>query len=373
MPAHLGPRGVLPAVLLVVAIAADAAGVPARGGAGNGEDVAAYLELVARYRRASERRGAVDELLGWSRESARDAARGLGAQGAPPVLRQAAMLLHGDAGILARRRGETELSEHHFRIGSTIIDGSSGGDPDHRASRWLLAIALFEASSGAVDDASAFLDQALERFPEDPQLLLVRGQIEEYLGTQPFRGWAPRRASLPGSRGGAEEAMRESSEMRAHLSEAEAHYRRALAVDPTLLDARLHLGRIQHVQGQLAEARESLEAVAGATPPEAGSVYLANLLLGGLEESTGELESAADRYRAAVDADPLSEVAVLALAHVTHRLGHRRESAEVVQALLSKRGSRPHTDGWWAFRMGPLADGDRVEPILREIRTEIAE
>lgn len=364
--------GVL-ALLLASVPAAEATPVPPRPEAAGTQDASAYLELIARYRREDERREAVRELVTWPRSSVRDAVRGLDSQSVPPVSRLAAMLLHGDAGILARWRGDAELSDLHFQAGLTIVGDLAGGDSERSARRWLLAIALFQASQGDVGSVTELLDQALDRFPDDPQLLLVSGQVAEYLATPEFRGWAPSRKLEAGRRRGSEEAMRQSSEMRARLSEAEADYRRALDADSSLLEARLHLGRVQHVRGQLSEARESLEAVSSAQPSDASLAYMANLLLGGVHESAGELERAAACYREAVETDPSSEVAVLALAHATHRLGRRPEAAEMVRTLLSKRGRRPHTDGWWAFRMGPFADGDRVEPILREIRAEIAE
>ena len=65
---------------------------------------------------------------------------------------------------------------------------------------------------------------------------------------------------------------------------------------------------------------------------------------------------------------------MLALAHATHRMGERRESADMVERHLSGRESLAlHPDGWWVFRMGPLGDGHRVERILGELREEVAE
>lgn len=358
---------------LAGAFAADAAGLSARWRAAGRQNAAGYVDVVESYRREGERRGAVGELIGWPRESVREAVRGLDPRSATPRWRLAAMLLHGDVGMLARQRGDVDLGAFHFQVGLTLAEAPFDGESERRARRWLLAIGLFEASEGAAGDATAFLDGALGRFPDDPQLLLARGQIEELLATPRFRGWAPSRTSGAGGRRHTEEGMRQSSEIRARLSEAETLYRRALAADPSLLEARLHLGRVQHVRGRIDEAQESLEAVLASARSETYLAYMANLLLGGLLESAGELERAAARYRDAIDADPQSEVAVLALAHITRRLGQRREAAEMVEALLSRRATRGHTDGWWAFRMGPLADGDQVQPILRALRAEIAE
>lgn len=110
-----------------------------------------------------------------------------------------------------------------------------------------------------------------------------------------------------------------------------------------------------------------------AQPQDGYLAYVANLLLGSLDESAGDLTGATADYRAAVDADPSSQVAVLALAHATRRLGQRRESAEIVERLLSRDEDPLQVDGWWVFRMGPFADEYRMEQILDELRAEITE
>ena len=339
-----------------------------------GENVPGYLDLIRLYRRDSDRDRAIARLLDWDRRSVR---RVMG--GADPGLRsvpldlQAATLLHGDAAILAYERGDASLGEFHLEWGLRLLSRASDDSTAvHWPQRWLLAIGLFHASSGALSDASAFLEEALDLLPDAPQLLLVLGQIEESLATRQFRGWAPRKKSEDRRRDGREKA-REGSTDQSLLRDAEAHYLRALAADPGLREARLHLGRVQQAQGKTREARESLEQVLAAQPGTYVE-YVANLLLGGLHEADGDLTRAAAHYRAAVTTDPRNQVAVLALAHATHRMGERHESAAIAERLLSRREDLAlHPDGWWVFRMGPLGDSYRAAQILDELREEVTE
>ncbi len=347
-------------------VATAAAGASRSGG------VADYLELIQRYRREPDRDRAVAELVSWDPGAVRRVVQEVELRASPLELR-AATLLHGDAGMLAYRRGDGGLGEFHLERGLRLL-GRARGDANALLwpHRWLLAIGIFHASGATPGDAIPFLKRALEVFPDDPQLLLVLGQVEENFATRGVRGWAPRKKRRDRRRD-ARYVMHGGSSGRSGLRDAEAHYLLALAANPELHEARLHLGRIRQVRGEVTRARESLEEVLAARPG-AYLVYVANLLLGGLDEAAGDLVSAAARYRAAVATDRGSQVAVLALAHVTHRMGRRGESADMVERLLSRRVRRSRQpDGWWRFRMGPLGDRHLVEGILAGLREEVTE
>ena len=72
--------------------------------------------------------------------------------------------------------------------------------------------------------------------------------------------WAPRKKRKDRRRD-ARYVMHGGSSDRSGLRDAEAHYLLALAADPELHEARLHLGRVRQVQGEITRARESLDNV----------------------------------------------------------------------------------------------------------------
>lgn len=100
--------------------------------------------------------------------------------------------------------------------------------------------------------------------------------------------------------------------------EAEAHYRRALALLPTHVDARINLGRLLHEQGRVEEAaseyRHALEV-------EAHPV--ASFNLGVALEDLGRIDAAVQAYQSAIAADPRCEDAYFNLARIYERQGDR--------------------------------------------------
>lgn len=343
---------------------AGATAVPAGTGA-------EYLDLVRRYRDEPGLEATLSELLSWDPGTVRRVVREVGL-GTTRQDHRAATLLHGEAAFLAYRRGEDALGEFHIKQGLELLEGTAGDVASESwTGRWLLAVGLFHASGGYPRDAIPFLEDAIKIAPDHPQLLLVLGQVEENLATRRIRGWAPRK--VQDSRRDVRYEMRRDSADGSLLRDAEAHLRRALALDPGLHEARLHLGRTLQARGSLSEARECLQAVAAAQPGEY-MAYVASLLLGGLAESAGDLVTAADHYREAVETDPRGQVAAIALAHVTHRQGSRGQSSRVVEDLLSRKARLVfQPDGWWRFRMGPLGDGPRLESLMAELRAEVAQ
>jgi len=91
-----------------------------------------------------------------------------------------------------------------------------------------------------------------------------------------------------------------TAEDRGDLAEAEALYRRALAVDPALAAAMTNLGNLRHRAGDAAEARGLYERALEHDPAQSEARYnLANLL-----DDTGETELAIAELRRVCQAAP---------------------------------------------------------------------
>lgn len=99
-------------------------------------------------------------------------------------------------------------------------------------------------------------------------------------------------------------------------------YRRALAADPSLLDARINLGRLLHDTGHLAEAERVYRAASGDSARDARLLYNLGVLLEDMERR----EEALTAYQAALGADPRFADCCYNLALLCESLGKPREA-----------------------------------------------
>ena len=110
----------------------------------------------------------------------------------------------------------------------------------------------------------------------------------------------------------------ESADARAAI----AAYRRALAEDGSLLEARINLGRLLHDSGRLAEAERVYREASEAGSDDAGLLYNMGVLL----EDMDRKEEALAAYEAALRADPRLADCCYNLALLCEALGRQREA-----------------------------------------------
>jgi tetratricopeptide (TPR) repeat protein len=140
----------------------------------------------------------------------------------------------------------------------------------------------------------------------------------------------------------------------------------AVAADPSLLDARIRLGRVSWRLGQTAEARSMLEEVL-TRGLDAKQVFLAHLFLGRIDEDARRFEDARAHYEAALDVDPRAQSARLALSHLRLRRGEAAGARAEVETALSSAGRRLQQDAFWVYPWGPAAGvTERLEALRRE-------
>jgi len=155
----------------------------------------------------------------------------------------------------------------HLQVASRILDPIRRL-PDHErfVRTWYLAAAGWMVEVD-IWRAGVVLKQALALFPESPDVWLAAGALDEQLAS-PDVQWTiarafPSRVSLPGSdpwvagdykdidRNKGFRILGRSKE----LERAESELRRAVALDASLVEARLRLGRVLLEEGRLTEAR----------------------------------------------------------------------------------------------------------------------
>jgi len=313
----------------------------------------AYESVVRRYA-AGDRQGAVANLADWPEGRLRDeftALRALvqaslacpGGCGAANVWQripiEAALMLHSDAA--QEVRGEGRLPRLH-ESAAVEIARLMKQDPSRRtfARRWYEAMAGLAQGENRWGEALEWAERGLEDFPDSAGMHLVLGSIEETLGAR--------------------------LGFRAHLERAERALRSAVAADPSLVEARLRLGRVCWRLGETTEARSFLQDVLD-REPERETALLAHLFLGRLDEDAGRLDEATQAYEAALALDPSAQAARIALSHVRLRRGDTASARAEAETALGFSGYRLRQDPFWLYPWGPsVGVEERLEALRRE-------
>ena len=188
-----------------------------------------------------------------------------------------------------------------------------------------------------------YLDEALDAFPNDAQVLLAAGSRQELNWLMSFSN-------------SQRDPLGEPPAVTRFLVDARGFLRRSLAADDTESEARLRLVRVLLALNELGEAAETF---AGYNWPAAGRgfEYLARLFEGDLHERRGDRAAAAKAYDRAIALVAVPQAARIARAHLAHSEGLRAEAAASVMRALSEPPTE--SDPWWWYIRGQawLFDG----------------
>jgi tetratricopeptide (TPR) repeat protein len=128
------------------------------------------------------------------------------------------------------------------------------------------------------------------------------------------------------------------------LNSARDRFTRALTDDPQLLDAALHLGRVEMLSGRDDRAESLFDRAASSSRPS--TIYLAELFAGSLDERRAQYYGAETKYRHALAVFPPAQAAPLSLAQLFERTGRGVEGREVIDEMLDRAGRERLTDPW---------------------------
>ena len=258
----------------------------------------------------------------------------------------------GDGGSLG-----IESVSLHWQIARMSV-GSMTPDPRQVpfVRDWYRA-ALAHEQGGELFDANQ-LRFGLRLFPDDPFVLLFAGCQHEAFAGPLFQAFARARRA-PGQDAGIKAPA-------AELAEAEGLFRRALAADPTLAEARIRLGRVLGLRGQPAEAvRELTRALEG--PLEPVLEYYGRLFLGAEHHAARRWAEARTAFARAAAVMPRSRVASLALAQVAREEGDRGVVTASLAQALQDLPEDQLSDPWWAYRR---AQGRHADVLLTALRRD---
>lgn len=246
----------------------------------------------------------------------------------------------------------------HLQVASRILDPIRRL-PDHErfVRTWYLAAAGWMVEVD-IWRAGVVLKQALALFPESPDVWLAAGALDEQLAS-PDVQWTiarafPSRVSLPGSdpwvagdykdidRNKGFRILGRSKE----LERAESELRRAVALDASLVEARLRLGRVLLEEGRLTEARSELEQVR-AQAVEPFAMYHSLLFLGRLHQQANRVKEARECYEAAIAQYPNTQTPRVALSDLLRSAGDREGAISAIRSAV-KIVPEPGPVEWWA-------------------------
>jgi tetratricopeptide (TPR) repeat protein len=293
-----------------------------------------YRQVVDRYR--TNPNDGVERMLALS-EAERKAGieQALSASGADAWTWEevaAAAMMHTDAGFYFLSRKEPGIP--HLADAERLLSWGLLTFPGHGAfvRRWYTTVQSIVADSGDGTNARWLSDKYKDRIQRTPQRAKAleayhRGVFAEYDGCQKgefltITGLTESGANL----------------VQKYFVPAARELSTALTLEPELLEADLHLGRIRMLEGRDADAVPLLER-ASASKTRSVS-YLAKLFLGAFAERAARWTDAETLYREALRISPAGQSASIALAQLLDRRGRAAEGARVLAELLARPETR---------------------------------
>ncbi len=278
---------------------------------------------------------------------------------------KAAVMLHGDRdAVLNPRFAEVEQRRpcpgwQAWLAGEYATLLARWPSTREFARAFFTAMALRCQMDACLDHAQRWAEAGLKLFPRDTMLLYGLGSIHEETAVliTCASGPVPVRSEFQGA----------PLERERHLRAARRCFAEAVAVEGGFALARVRLGRVLWRLGDAEPARASLEAALPRTIDPA-TLYLARLFLGRVHEDAGRLDLALLQYRHALELDPRSQAAALALSHVLRLLGDAPASRRQLLQGLAHAGWRLRRDWFWDYLTStPVAHPDRVFEELRRL------
>ena len=266
----------------------------------------------------------------------------------------AAAVLHTARGLREDRAGRGAEGILHFGFAR---DWLSMGEPelDPLFVEWYAALATHLFHRVELDTAERTLKDATRQFPEAARLWLAYGvaaEMRAHLTAEPDHVFSSDRQYR-------DERRQFEADRQAACRDAEARYRRALDLDPALVEARLRLGQVLARQDRMEDALRELDQAAASTD-DPRALYLAHLLAGRAEERRERPGAALLRYREATAALESGEAGWVALAHALARAGDRDGAAAAI-ARVVQGDPGPGLDPYRAYHHG--GRGDDVDPL----------
>ena len=269
-----------------------------------------------------------------------------------PALLRAAAMLHTEVGLDALKR---QRSFPAFQFHAGIADGwfqladNKRTIPGGLRSRWNVTVARVFLINKEFAAAEAFLERLNAKIANDAGVMFAFGVAKESRAMRLIAGAPAAVGAKPGEPvPDAAELQRQREELR---SAAASLFERALALDPTLIEARLRLARLALDRGEDAKAEKELTAIKQASQVAAHQ-YLATLWLGQIRERQKPWTAAAELFVEAIKMQPDAESAYVALSEVLKANGEPVQSSGVMDRFRSRNVTSPIADPVATYPLG---------------------
>lgn len=389
--------------MFLVAASAAVAAASARAQESDAEspprDFAAWFAAVSTHL-PGQRDEPLLRIVPWLEGELETAMRGLSSQRveARPAIVQRALVLHVDIAMLHRTHRGYDLpagrmtttlfqdgrtigsmvGTFHWEIGRRLLERlPASADRDRIGRAYYRATAAVLQQWGEYPELVVHLAAARRLLGDDPVILLIEGtyhQAESGPRVQRFfdeqRRAASRVAVSTGPRAVPGDRARHVAE---NLPSAEAArtaavrlFRRAIDVDPTLVEARLRLAHVLSEQGRHQQAREQLAQVSRDGLPALLDYYAA-LLAGRGARQDEDFDAAQRAFEHAAERYPETLAPWIGLSELAMARGDRAESLRLL--LRANRAARVESDEpWWAIdRVHAPSAAELVESLRRAV------
>jgi len=269
---------------------------------------------------------------------------------------EALVALHTEAALVLAQGRDAVGAEDHLQLAARLLEWIT----DYSASlghalrprvvierdTWLRTAMALTVETWIPEVALDLLDEGLRLAPDDAQMNLVAAVTKEAL-------------FLGGSRRGAKEGpgsprpeMRKRVAPSEHRGDARHLFRRAVELDPDLVEARIRLARLLLEDGSRDEALRHLKRTRElpATPRER---YLAALLLGRAHEGGETPAEARSAYAEALALYPHAQAPRLSLTRLAENAGEPAARAALAALLAEPWGRSAEEEPWWLYPYGP--------------------
>jgi hypothetical protein len=216
---------------------------------------------------------------------------------------------------------------------------------------WYRATSAFLQEEGHLGFVQTQAGAGLSLLGDDPVLLMYRATIRQ--------GFAdPRIQQFVRTRRWQSRSL--------ELTFAGRDLRRALELDPELVEARIRLGHVLGDQGHHQEATELLRPAMASALPQFLEYY-GSLVLGRAEERSGRLPEARAAYERAARAFPAAQAPRVALSRLTLIDGRASDALATLLADSPARESEPPEDPWWWYFKRHEPDARALIAAMREV------
>jgi tetratricopeptide repeat protein len=226
--------------------------------------------------------------------------------------------------------------------------------------QWYRAVATLFASKHLWSESHVHLARGRQLFPADPEIVAASGRLHETYASPRIQTFLETGAHV-------DSPTVLIGSLRSNLRQAETFFSKAVELDGSFDEARLHLGRVLGLEGHHEDAASDLRRVA-ATAGDSLTQYYAWLFLGVEEQSLGRRDSARESFDKAAGIYPRAQSPYLALSQLARRSGDRLGALRAIQEVLAlSADNRQREDPWWTYLAGSAAQAQAMLSKTRAV------